>query len=71
MNKKPLKKNEIIDLLKKIKPFNTENEIIDLFESEDRFLSRSVKSKINLPPFNNSAVDGYALHDDDVGKIIK
>lgn len=71
MNKKPLKKNEIIDLLKKIKPFNTESEIIDLFESEDRFLSRSVKSKINLPPFNNSAVDGYALHDDDVGKIIK
>ena len=37
-----------------------------LDKSINRFLSQDIKSKINLPPFNNSAVDGYALCKNDI-----
>ena len=60
MNKKPLTKFSIFNLLKKIKRFNLGSENILLDRSINRFLNKDIKSKINLPPFNNSAVDGYA-----------
>ena len=47
---------------------NLNTEFINLFDAEQRFLAKPMISLINLPPFNNSAVDGYALHDKDVGK---
>ncbi len=68
MNDKPLTKKEVINLLKNYKTNNLETEFINLFDAEDRFLAKPITSTINLPPFNNSAVDGYALYDDDVGK---
>jgi len=61
MNKYHLKKNQIINLLKKIH-IKLKSENIDLINSEGRFLSSDITSKIDLPPFNNSAVDGYAIH---------
>ena len=61
MNKKPIKKSSIFNLLKKIKKIKLGDEIIALENSNNRFLSKAIKSKINLPPFKNSAVDGYAL----------
>ena len=73
MNNNPLKKNEIIKILKKLKDFNLKTEKINLFKANDRYLSKKIKSLINLPPFNNSAVDGYAIHDKDINedKIFK
>ena len=68
MNKKPIKKTSIFNLLKKIKKIKLGDEIIALEDSNNRFLSKTIKSKINLPPFKNSAVDGYALLKNDILK---
>ena len=61
MNKFPLTKKEIINFFNKQKKLISSSEIIDLRYSNGRILAEDLKSKINLPPFNNSAVDGYAL----------
>jgi molybdopterin molybdotransferase len=41
-------------------------EIIDLNSALHRYLAKSIYSHINLPMFSQSAVDGYAIHADDV-----
>ena len=61
MNKSPLTKKQIIKLFKKQKTIIAKSELIDLKNSQGRFLFADLKSKVNLPPFNNTAVDGYAL----------
>ena len=61
MNKFPLTKKEIVDFFNKQKKLISSSEIIDLKYSNGRILAEDLKSQINLPPFNNSAVDGYAL----------
>ena len=61
MNSKPLTKKEIFNLLKKISLDNLKSEKINLLNSEGRILSSDIKSLIDLPPFNNSDVDGYAI----------
>ena len=66
MNKKPIKKKKVFNLLKKIKKINLGKEKKLLEDSIGRYLDEDLFSKINLPPFNNSAVDGYALHKDDI-----
>ena len=66
MNKHPLTKNEVINLLKKKFIENLESEKIELLLAEGRILSSDIISSINLPPFKNSAVDGYAIHDNDI-----
>ena len=71
MNKHPLTKNEVINLLKKISIESLESEKIELLLAEGRILSSDIISSINLPPFNNSAVDGYAIHNDNLHDSIK
>ena len=66
MNEKPLTKTEIFNLLKKISITNLESEKIELSMAEGRILSSDIISAINLPPFNNSAVDGYAIQDNNL-----
>ena len=66
MNERPLTKTEIFDLLKKVSVINLESEKVELSIAEGRILSRDIISTINLPPFNNSAVDGYAVHNDNL-----
>ena len=61
MNKYPLTKKQIINLLIQQKKIIYQTEIIKLNKSKGRILAENLKSKINLPPFNNSAVDGYAI----------
>ena len=61
MNKSPLTKKQIDNLFKKQKVVIFNSEKVNLENSDDRFLYENIKSKINLPPFNNSAVDGYAI----------
>jgi len=68
MNKKPLTKSNIINFLKKQKKINLNVEWIDIINCKGRILAKDIKSKINLPPFNNSAVDGYAILDKDIKK---
>jgi molybdopterin molybdotransferase len=41
-------------------------EIVALREATGRVLAREIVAPINLPPFDNSAVDGYAVHHSDL-----
>ena len=66
MNSKPIKKKEIFNILQDIKIKKLHSENINIIDSEERFLSKDIQSSINLPPFKNSAVDGYAIHDNDI-----
>ena len=61
MNRSPLTKKKIFNLLRKVKKINLGRENISLDSAVGRFLDKNLVSKINLPPFNNSAVDGFAL----------
>ena len=45
MNKKPLKKIEVINLLKSIKKIKNKTETIDLFKSNNRILAETIISK--------------------------
>lgn len=49
-----------------VKPLHAE--IVSLEESLGRILCNDVTAVYNLPPFNNSAMDGYAIKYDDAGK---
>ncbi|MBK1992148.1 molybdopterin molybdotransferase MoeA [Campylobacter sp. 2018MI35] len=51
-------------LEKNIKSIN-EFEIISLENAKDRFLFEDIKSKKNLPSFDNAALDGYAFRFED------
>ena len=46
----------------------TGTETVSLKEARGRVLGADVIAPINLPPFDNSAVDGYAVRHADVGK---
>ena len=61
MNKKPLKKDEVFKIFKSIKILKQKTEIINIWNSNNRIISENLRSLINVPPFNNSAVDGYAI----------
>ena len=66
MNKKPLKKDEVFKIFKSIKILKQKTEIINIWNSNNRIISENLRSLINVPPFNNSAVDGYAIIFDDL-----
>ncbi len=46
-------------------------EVVPLEDSIGRVLAQSVTSDIDMPPFNKSAVDGYAYRSSDHGKQLK
>jgi molybdopterin molybdotransferase len=46
-------------------------EIIPIENAQARVSAQTVKAKYSLPPFNNSAMDGYAVKYEDKGKKIK
>jgi len=60
-NKNPLTKDKILKLLRKDIKLKLGTELISLEKSLNRFLAKDLVSKLYLPPFNNSAVDGYTL----------
>ena len=66
MNKQPLTKKSILRIFKSFEKIIFKFEEIDLKLSKGRILAQDIKSKINLPPFNNSAVDGYAILKNDI-----
>ncbi len=71
MNKKPLYLKQIINFIKRCSSVIYKTEIINLLNAEDRILAENVYSKIDLPPFKNSAVDGYALLKKDLNRMPK
>lgn len=58
---------EAKEILRKIK-CAPETEEVPLTESLGRVLGQDIVSPINMPPFNKSAMDGYALKADDPSK---
>ena len=71
MNKKPLFLKQILNFIEKQSRLVKQTEIINLIDSEDKILAENIYSKIDLPPFKNSAVDGYAILKNDLNRISK
>ncbi|MEG8945722.1 molybdopterin molybdotransferase MoeA [Rosettibacter firmus] len=54
--------NEAIEIIKsEISKIKLNLEEVDIFESYNRILAEDVIADVDLPPFDNSAVDGYAI----------
>ena len=51
---------------KALEIFNQTTEVVVLNECLNRVLAKDVKAKINVPAFNNSAMDGYAIRYSDI-----
>jgi molybdopterin molybdotransferase len=51
--------------------FETETEIIPFTGSDSRILAENIFSDIDMPPFNRSAVDGYACHMADIANELR
>ena len=47
-------------ILKHIEPISTER--VSIFDAVNRISAESVVSRRNLPPFDTSAMDGYAIN---------
>jgi len=61
----------IEDALKKIKKLSKKintHEYINLIDSHNRVLYENIKSKLKVPNYDNSAMDGYALNINDLNK---
>jgi molybdopterin molybdotransferase len=54
-------------ILQKITPIDEEN--ISFMQGFGRILAENVVSEVDLPPFANSSVDGYAVRSDDLVQI--
>lgn len=54
-------------IIDSIKPLaSTEQERLPLRQSIDRVLAEDIIAEMNVPPYDNSAMDGFALHADDI-----
>ncbi|MEG9247621.1 gephyrin-like molybdotransferase Glp [Arthrobacter sp. Soc17.1.1.1] len=42
-------------------------EVLPLVEAQGRALAEDLRAPVSLPPFDNSQMDGYAVHADDLG----
>lgn len=51
--------------------FETENEVISFSDSAGRILNEKVISDMEMPPFNRSAVDGFACHRRDLNNELE
>jgi molybdopterin molybdotransferase len=51
--------------------FETRTETIPFTDSSGRILDEDIKSDIDMPPFNRSAVDGYACHMIDINNELE
>jgi len=53
----------VIESQFKAKPLGVEE--ISLLEASDRVLAENIKAEMDIPPFNRSTVDGYAVRAED------
>ena len=61
----------IEDAIKKIKKISKKinvYEYVDLIDSHNRIIYENIKSKLKVPNYDNSAMDGYALNIKDLDK---
>jgi molybdopterin molybdotransferase len=58
---KPMSVDEAVALVTARVPAIEASETVGLFAAEGRILSENLMAPIDLPPFDNSAVDGYAV----------
>lgn len=56
-------------ILKHFKPLEPER--VPLIESLDRVLTDDIVADMNVPPFNNSAMDGYAVRAEDIATALR
>lgn len=54
---------KVIEGQRKVKPLGVEE--IPLLESSNRVLAENITASLDIPPFNRSAVDGYAVRAED------
>ena len=71
MNKKPLYLKKILNFISQHSSIINKKEFVNLLDAQDKILAENIYSKISLPPFKNSAVDGYALLKQDLNKMPK
>ena len=57
-------------MLDSVKPLQNQEEI-SILEARGRVLAEDIFAAENIPPFNNSAMDGYALRSEDVKQAAK
>ena len=62
-----MKTREALNILFKEK-MSLSSEIINLKDSNNRTLSKDVKSKMDIPPFSVSSMDGFAVRKKDLDK---
>ena len=55
----------IVKLLEQVQPI-TDSEVVTLTQALGRVLAEDLASHVDLPPFDNSAMDGYAFNFDDL-----
>lgn len=55
----------IVKLLEQVQPI-TDSEVVTLTQALGRVLAEELASHVDLPPFDNSAMDGYAFNFDDL-----
>ena len=67
-SKKRISLENAVSILEKRIKCIKETQKIKLDQALGRILSKDIISKINVPPFNNSAVDGYAFKYSDLNK---
>ncbi len=59
--------SEALDtILKSVKTFGIEK--VSVFDAQNRVVAKPIYSKLDLPPLDNSAMDGYALKHSDILK---
>ncbi|MDD2199166.1 MAG: molybdopterin molybdotransferase MoeA [Bacteroidales bacterium] len=63
--------NEAKDIVKQNSALIKNVEQIALYESLNRILAQDIVSDIDMPPFDKSAMDGYACRRDDINKELK
>ena len=56
------KYSHIENLIKKYKPNYRKVKLVHVNQSAGRYLAENIYSLINIPPTNNSAVDGYLFN---------
>ena len=62
--------NEAVDKSLELVTNTTLTEIVSLWDALDRVLSKEIVCIKNLPAFNNSAMDGFAVKFEDAGKTL-
>ena len=66
-HKNLLNVQKAIELIQNLK-INTKKELIRLQNGNSRVLAQEIEVKIDVPPFDRSAMDGYAVIADDISK---